>query len=151
MIRLTDLTAELQRLWEAQNDEAPTQFPGTSLDASRLESWYEFWISEAMEPVHRAPDRDGWLLLIDVHCFARGANKRRAQELADRARTALGQRYLTIAHGAAPQQSKAGLRILEAAVRDLTREGTGEAGLRLQHLAVSFRGRAECVAGAPAD
>ncbi|SFH68484.1 hypothetical protein [Planctomicrobium piriforme] len=141
MIALTALTATLQQYWaESGPAGIPTQFPGTTLDASGLKGWMEFWLTQGFEPPHRVRTGDVLLVLIDVHCFSRQTEKRAVFEMADGVRSALAQRVIPLGAG-----QGGSLRIQEAVCRDLTREFPADPRLPLQHVVVSLSGRAEMV------
>jgi hypothetical protein len=143
MLSLSEIAAQLQQTWSAACPaDVPTQFPGVPLDAEGLSAWCEFWVTQASEaPVRPGNFQSAWLL-IDVHCFARGPEKRRVFELADAVRAGLAHQNIPL--GAAGDASSQGLlRIYEATTRDLTRELLTEPKLPLQHLAVSLAARAE--------
>lgn len=139
---LTALTADLQSYWNRETqDLAPTQYPGQSCEAGEWPRWFEFWMTEVAAPAHRAGHASRAVVWVDIHCFARGADLRAAERLADRARERLSRRVLTF-----PGSGAAGdtvLRLREAVIRDLGRETPGERRLPLRRLLVSCSGRVE--------
>jgi len=144
MISLYDLTAVLQTVWSAaEGGTVPTQFPGMPLDATRLAHWYEFWITQASQTPERHPGASGLMVLVDVHCFCRGIEKRRIMTMADVVRQTFAHQIFPLSGEQIPPYLQRALRIREAVLRDLTRESNPEPKLPLQHLVVSFRGYAE--------
>jgi len=141
MISLLDVTTVLQKAWVLAGPErVPTQFPGTTLTATQLRSWFEFWVTQADEPPQRVPVLASMSLLIDVHCFSREPQKRMVFAMANQVREALSQQVLPFD----PDDPAAGsIRIREAVVRDLTRESITEPHFPLQHVVVSLSAFAE--------
>lgn len=139
MLLLSDVVCELQRFWAgAAPAGTATQFPGVPLDAAELECWYEFWVSQLDEPPHRTAGKERRSLVIDLHCFARGRDKRRAAGLADAAQTALAHTELPVRPAGSQEAPVGWLRLRECQLRDLTRESTAVAQLPLQHVMASI-------------
>ncbi|MCA8997253.1 MAG: hypothetical protein KDA80_09705 [Planctomycetaceae bacterium] len=143
MLHVTDITACLQQLVGSQAPaEVPVQFPGVPLDASRLESWCEFWLTTVDDLVHRSRSTDTLFVLVDIHCFSRSSDKRAAFAIADQFREALN--HLTHPLHSSQSQNQVGmLRFREATLRDMTRMADSEPRLPVQHLIVSTTGVAE--------
>ncbi|WP_437225294.1 hypothetical protein SH661x_004002 [Planctomicrobium sp. SH661] len=144
MISLAQLTAVLQNAW--QNSivlDTPTQFPGVPLDAAQLSSWFEFWVTQSYQPPQRDPGLESMELMIDVHCYSRGAEKRHVFTMVDSVRTVLAHQTFPLSTGDDADLTQGVLRIREATVRDLTRELDSQPRLPLQHIVVSFAGAAE--------
>jgi hypothetical protein len=141
MFSLADFTAVLQSDWDSlSSDDAPTQFPGMPLDATRLSRWYEFWITQVSQPPARRGRQDQLQFLIDVHCYSRSMDKRQVMKMADRVRTHLVHRVLPMEACDSSETPASIIRLYESTVRDLTRESQGEPRLPLQHIVVSLIG-----------
>jgi len=147
MISYVDVTSVLQKCWDsAREEEVPTQFPGTPLDATRLSCWYEFWITQISHPPRRSSGLETLELVVDVHCYSRQSHKRQVFMMADHVQTILSQCVLSLSLEAGEARAAGVLRLREAVVRDLTRETIREAQLQLQHVVVSLPGTAERLA-----
>lgn len=138
MISISRVISQLEQFWkEAAPAGVAIQFGGAPLDASGLEAWYEFWVSEAIAIPSRQPASDRRSLLIDVHCFARGRNRRKVAELADAAQQSLAHAELPLL---GEGDERCGwVRLREAQIRELTRETGSPALPPLQHVAVSIQ------------
>lgn len=144
MISLADFTGVLQSDWDSlSSDDAPTQFPGVPLDATRLSRWYEFWITQVSQPSMRRSGREHLQFLVDVHCYSRSTDKRQVMKMADRVRTHLVHRVYPTGTEESSDMAVSMVRLYESTVRDLTRELLDEPRLPVQHMVVSLIGAAE--------
>jgi len=148
MISYVDVTSVLQKCWDsAREEDVPTQFPGTPLDATRLSCWYEFWVTQISHSPLRPSGLEILELVVDVHCYSRQSHKRQVFAMADHVQSVLSQCVLSLPLVAGGTLAARGvLRLREAVVRDLTRETIRDAHLQLQHVVVSLPGIAERLA-----
>lgn len=136
MILTQDIVRTLQTHWQQQGTEQiPTLFPGVPTPIGDSVAWFEFWVSQCQESVHREVSPTRLRVLIDIHCFSRYPNNRQhLQTLIDTARGLSGVK-LELQHEGS---TTALIRVDRPQVRDFSRSDHEHNEFTVLHAVVSL-------------
>lgn len=145
-LQTTNLMQSLTCYWrDSFPGSCPTIYPGMQQDATRWQTWIEWNLPFFQEEVSRDSGFQRLSFTLDVHCFVeQGKDLNRIRELVDQVRETLSRKVVMIRDFNLSVLPVTGyVRFGEAEVRDLSRLERLDAGSRVAHFLLSFRGLAQ--------
>lgn len=145
-LQIPNLVQSLTSYWrDFFPGSCPTIYPGMQRDATGWQAWVEWNLPFFQEEISRDAGFQRLSFTLDVHCFVeQGKDLNKIRELVDQVRQTLSRKVVMIRDfnlSVLPVTGYA--RFEEVEVRDLSRLERLEAGSRIAHFLLSFRGLAQ--------